>query len=102
MLVWILVLVGEETSGKFYAFKTCITNNAIFYCATENYQKILWEESRLLFKCHNFKKRHIVELVFIDKIDNFNLSKGYCKVNPVMHAMIVTCLTYHEMPLLCR
>ena len=82
-----------------YAFKTCNMNNAIFYHATENDHKILCEESKLLFKCNNFKKRRMVESVLTDKIDNFNLSKGCFKLDPIMHALVVRCLANHKMPL---
>ena len=54
-----------------YAFKTCNMNNAIFYHATEKDHEILWEEIKLLFKCSNCQKRHMVESVLIDKIENF-------------------------------
>ena len=81
-----------------YAFRSCNVNNAIFYHASENNHRILWDESKLLFKCNNFKKRRMVESVLIDKTDNFNLSKGCFKLDPIMHALVVKSLAYYKVP----
>ena len=104
-----LVYIGEmgrdwvvRVKEHKYAFKTYNMNNAIFYHAAENDHKILWEESKLLFKYNNFINRYMMESVLIDNISNLNLSKGCFKLDPVMHAVIVRCLAYHKMPLLCR
>ena len=68
-----------------YDFKTCNMNNAIFYHATEKDHEILWEESKLLFKCSNCQKRHMVESVLIDNIDNFHLFPALILLLGSMH-----------------
>ena len=90
-----------QSEGTEICLKTCNMNNAICYHAAERDHKILWEESKLLFKCNNFKKGHMVKSVLIDEICYFNLSNGSFKLDPINHAMVVRCFAYHKMPLLC-
>ena len=64
----------------------------MFKHASENNHSINWDDSQLLYKCNNFVKRRIIESVCIQKFDNFNLSEGNFKLDPVICSLVVTSL----------
>ena len=75
-----------------YAFRNNNMSNALFNHAFNNNHRINWEESKLIYNCDNFHKRRIVESALIDKIDNFNLSSGCFKLDPIMRALVINSL----------
>ena len=74
------------------AFRNNNTYNALFRHAFNNNHRINWEGSRLLYKCDNYHKRRIVESALIDKIDNFNISSGCFKLDPIMRTLVINSL----------
>ena len=94
-----LVYIGE--SGRDWTvrirehknnFRNNDMSNAVFNHAFNNNHRINWDGSKLLYKCDNFHKRRIVESALIDKIDNFNLSNGCFKLNPIMRSLVISSL----------
>ena len=75
-----------------YAFRSGNTNNAIFLHASENNHVINWNNSNMLYKCRDFKKRRIVESICIDKYKNFNICEGHFKLDQVMRELVVKSL----------
>ena len=67
-----------------YAFRRSDLNNPVFNHAFNNNHRINWDGSKLLYKCDNFHKRRIVEAALIDKTDNFNISNGCFKLDPII------------------
>lgn len=64
----------------------------MFKHASENNHSINWDDSQLLYKCNNFKKRRIIESACIQKFDNFNLNEGNFKLDPVIRSLVLTSL----------
>ena len=81
-----------------YACKIGNSNNALFVHSFDNNHSIDWKSSQMLYKCSNFKKRRIVESVCIDKYNNFNLSEGMYKIDPVMRSLVVRSLPPSVLP----
>ena len=75
-----------------YACRNNNMNNALFNHAFNNDHRINWDGSKLLYKCDNFHKRRIVESALIDKIDNFNISSGCFKLDPIMRSLVISSL----------
>ena len=90
-----LVYIGEtgrnlETRIKEhkYAVKSHNKNNALFHHKYETDHRINWQGSHLMYKCHDFRKRKIIESMCIQKFGNFNLSEGTYKLDPVTRSLI--------------
>ena len=90
-----LVYIGEtgrnvETRLKEhkYAFRNCNMENAVFHHAYQNNHCIDWNASKLMYKCNNYVKRKIIESVYIDQRQNFNLSEGTYKLDPLMRYIV--------------
>ena len=66
--------------------------NALFNHAFNNDHQINWNGSKLLYKCDNFHKRRIVESALNDKTDNFNLSAGCFKLDPIKKGFVISSL----------
>ena len=75
-----------------YAFRCCNTNNAIFNHVIDNNHLIDWANAKLIFKCDNYKKRRIVESALIDNFNNFNMSEGSFKLDPIMRNLVIKSL----------
>ena len=75
-----------------YAFRNNDMCNALFNHAFNNNRRINWDGGKLIYKCNNFHKRRIVESALIDKIDNFNISSGCFKLDPIMRALVINSL----------
>ena len=90
-----LVYIGEtgrnlETRIKEhkYAIKSCNFNNAIFNHVYKEDHRINWNDSNLMYKSNDFKKRKIIEATCIQKYDNFNLNDGTYKLDPLMTSLV--------------
>ena len=81
-----------------YACKIGNSNNALFVHSFDTDHAIDWKSSQMLHKCNNFKKRRIVESVCIEKYNNFNLSEGMHKIDPVMRSLVVRSLPPNVLP----
>ena len=62
--------------------------NAVFHHAYQNNHCIDWNDSKIMHKCNNYVKRKIIESVCIDHRQNFNLSEGTYKLDPLMRYMV--------------
>ena len=94
-----LVYIGESGRDWHIRIKehkyACRNNNmynALFNHAFNNNHQIKWDGSKLLYKCDNYHKRRIVESALIDKIDNFNISSGCFKLDPIMRTLVISSL----------
>ena len=81
-----------------YACKVGNNNNAIFVHSYNNNHVIDWTSSQMLYNCSNFKKRRIVESVCIDKYENFNLSEGTFRLDPVIKGLVARSLPPKVLP----
>ncbi len=54
-----------------YAVKRGDDNNAIYRHVLNKDHTIDWNNSQLLYKCNDLKKRRIIETICIEKYDNF-------------------------------
>ncbi len=71
-----------------YAVKTCNTNNAVLKHMYDTDHNIDWQNGRLIHKCNDYKKRKVIESICIQKYNNFNLSEGTYKINPIIRSLV--------------
>ena len=75
-----------------YAVNRGDENNALYRHVWNKDHRVDWKNSHLLYKCNDFIKRRVIESMCIEKYDNFNLSEGAFKLDPIMRSLVVKSL----------
>ena len=70
-----------------YAIRTANDNNAIFRHVRDQSHRVDWDNSALIYKCNDYKKRKIIESFCIKKYNNYNLCEGTFQLDPLMYIL---------------
>ena len=64
-------------------------NNAIFLHYKDFNHTANWQNSKVIFKSNNYKKRRLLESALINTFPNMNTSHGSFQLNPVINNILI-------------